>query len=338
MADGFNLAQIEEMVNETTFGAEFYKQALLPNDTFAFAAMHGDVLVNAKMDQYKLPELESTATIQASDCGQNSVDETTFKQSELNMVGIKIEGEFCPQKVEPYFLAMQLPAGQHYENFNPLQARIVERVGQQISKKMGIFPWYGPTGADTVTYNESWLDQLRDATGIVVGSTTITSGGNAGTDAAGAFNVVTALIAKFLDNADTAGEVYQDGLIRVAVSPKVANLYFENYRKLFGDNTVVPAMQQLADGRITGWMHPGTRVEIVIQSALGLTHDVVISRRTNLVLAFDLASDASRLDLWYDKTDDLIYWRLKAKLGTGIRSITNPNVAAPNILYWGAAS
>jgi hypothetical protein len=338
MADGFNLSQIEEMVNETTFGAEFYKQAVMSNDTFAFAARHGEVLTNAKMDEYKLPELESTATLQNSDCGQNSVDETTFKQADLKMVGIKIEGEFCPQKLEPYFLAMQLPAGQHYENFNPLQARIVERVGQKISEKMGIFPWQGPTGTDTLTYTTSWLDQLRAATGIVVGTSTITSGGSAGTDAAGAFNVVEALIAKFLANAYAAGEVFQDGSLAVAMSPKVVNLYFQNYRKLFGGDTIVPSMQILADGRLTGWYHPGTRVEIVVQNALGISGDVVITRKSNLVLAFDLASDSTRLDLWYDKTDDLIYWRLKTKMGTGIHSITNPNVAKPNILYWGAAS
>ena len=85
-------------------------------------------------------------------------------------------------------------------------------------------------------------------------------------------------------------------------------------------------------------MHPGTRVMCVKQNALGLEGDIVATRKGNLVLAFDLASDATRVDLWYDKTDDLIYWRLKAKIGAGIRSITNPSITKPNIVYWGAAS
>ena len=337
MADGFNLSQISEMINETEFGNLFYKKALLTNDTFAFAQSHGEVLTGAKMDNYKLPSLESSATIQASDCGQNSVDETTFTQTNLEMVSIKIEGEFCPQKLEPYFLAQGLPAGQHYEGFNPLEAQIVERTAQQIGRKMGIFPWYGPTGADSVTYTESWMDQLRDATGVVAGSTTITSGGSTGADAAGAFNVVQTLIDKFLANADSAGEVYEQDAIQIAMSPAVINLYFQNYRKLFGDNTVVPAMESLAAGSTVGFYHPGTLVRIVKQNALGITNDVVASRKGVLVLAFDLASDATSIKMWYDQTDDLIYWRLKAKIGTGIRDLTSFNIK-PAITYWGAAS
>jgi hypothetical protein len=337
MADGFNLSQISEMINETEFGNLFYKKALLSNDTFAFAQSHGEVLTGAKMDNYKLPSLESSATIQASDCGQNSVDETTFTQTNLEMVSIKIEGEFCPQKLEPYFLAQGLPAGQHYEGFNPLEAQIVERTAQQIGRKMGIFPWYGPTGADSVTYTESWMEQLRDATGVVAGSTTVNNGGTNGTDAQGAFNVVQTLINKFLANPDSAGEVYEDGAISVAMSPQALNLYFQNYRTLYGDNTVIPNMASLAAGSTTPFYHDGTLVRIVKQNALGLEGDIVASRKGVLVLAFDLASDATSIKMWYDQTDDLIYWRLKAKIGTGIRDLTSFNVK-PAITYWGAAS
>jgi len=51
------------------------------------------------------------------------------------------------------------------------------------------------------------------------------------------------------------------------------------------------------------------------------------------VLAFDLASDATNLQLWYDQTLDVIMWRLRLKMGTAWRGIN-----AQNVNYWGAAS
>jgi hypothetical protein len=180
------------------------------------------------------------------------------------------------------------------------------------------------------------MDLIRD--GIApVGTTTPTSGGATGGDPEGAYNIVDALIQVFIDNADAAGLVYEEDELVVKGSPKFMDLYWKNYRKLFGENIVTPELVRLAEGsaQTLGFIHPGTRVSVVKQNALGLTHDVVITRRDNQVLAFDMMGDTTRTDLWYDKKDDLIYWRLKAKVGTSVHSFTT---APPNIAYWGAAS
>lgn len=330
---GFNLGGLTEMINETEFGDKFYFDALMENDTFAFAQQYGEVLTGAKMDNYKLPRFDVTATLQdGSGCGQNSVDQTTFAQTTLKMVPVKIEGQFCASELEPYFLAKGLPAGQHYTEFNPLEANILMRLKEQIAKKMGIFPYYGPTGSDTVTYTDPWIELLQAAFGINVGTATPTSGGSAGTDAAGVFNIVEALADVFYSNIDTAADA-NNGNIVVTMAPKEARLYFQNYRKLFGDNTVVPVMQQLATGNYSTWTHPGTQITIATQNALGTSHEIIAQRKENQVLAFDLQSDATKILLWYDINDDLIKWRLKCKLGTAWRALN-----AQNINYWGTAS
>lgn len=336
--DGFDLSGLTEDVNQRAFGIDFWHQALLANNTMAFAAQHGEIKTGMKQDTYKMPLLEAPVALQEAGCGAEADTVATVTQREMKMVGVQAAGQFCPQELEPYFLADFIPTGQNNEDFNPLQSAIVARIQEEIAKKMAIFPWYGPTGSDTVTYTTSWLGQLRSAINIVMGSSTITAGGSVGTDAAGAYNVVDALIQPFLNNSDTAGLVYTDNELVVAMSPFVVDLYFKNYRTRFGDHNITPSYETLANGvAMGGWFHPGTRVRVVVQNALGRTQDVVITRRRNLVLGFDLAADATGMKLWYDINTDLIKWRMKAKLGTGIRSIT-PSSSTPNILYWGAAS
>ena len=330
---GFDLDGLSALVNETEFGALFYQDALMGNDTFAFAQQYGQVLTGAKNDTYKLPTMSATATVQSGDgCGHNEVDEVTFEQTTLNMVNIKIEGQFCPQTLEPYYLASTLPAGQHYSGLGSLQANIIAEVQRQIAKKMAILPYYGPTGSDTVTFANHWMKLLEDASGINVGATTPTNGGSAGADPQGVFNIVESLCDVYYNNADTAADA-NNGNIVISMSPKHMRFYFQNYRKLFGDHTVVPVMQQLANGNYSTWTHPGTSITIASQNALATENQIIASRKGNQVLAFDLATDATRLDLWYDKTDDLIYWRQRCKLGTAWRAID-----AANVNYWGAAS
>lgn len=330
---GFNLSGLTEMINETEFGDKFYFDALMQNDTFAFARQYGEVLTGAKMDTYKLPRFDVTATLQdGSGCGQNSVDQTTFAQTTLTMVPIKIEGQFCASELEPYFLAAGLPAGQNYTQFNPLEANIIMRLKEQIAKKMGIFPYYGPTGSDTVTYANPWVELLQAAFGINAGTATPNNGGTSGTDTNGVYNIVETLAGLFYANPDTAADA-NNGNIVVSMSPYDAWLYWQNYRTRWGLQNITPALQQLATGSYQTWTHPGTNISIATQNALGTGREIIASRKQNQVLAFDLESDATKILLWYDINDDLIKWRLRVKVGTAWRALN-----AQNINYWGTAS
>lgn len=336
---GFDLAELTALVNEQEFGLDFYQQAVMDNDTFAGARLNGQVLTGAKNDKYKLPIMEGTATLKdGSECGFTPTDQTTFDQTDLNMQAITIQGQFCVRELEPFWLASGLPAGQHYQSLGVLEANILDETARQIADKMALFPWYGPTGSDTVTYADSWIEQLQGGTGISLGTGPVTDGGVNGTDAAGAYNVVEAIKAVFRNNRHTAKEIF-NGNIAIEMSPAAADLYWINYRKLFGDNTIIPAFQQLADGNgLAGWTHPGTRIQITIQGALGLSGHIVGFRRRNKVLAFDLESDATRLELGMDQYREYIWWKQRVKMGTAWRQITNPATATPNVVYYGPAS
>lgn len=331
---GFNLDALTQLVNETEFGTKFYKGPLLSNNTFTTTKKYGEVLTGAKNNHYKLPALEATATLKdGSDCGFTPTDESTITQSDLYMQDITVQGQFCIRKLEPFWLASSLPAGQHYQNgFNPLEANLLNRVEQQLGKKMAVFPYYGPTGADTVTYPYNWVAQLKGATGIVVASTATTNGGSAGTDAQGAWNRIEALKNLFLADVDTAGEVMEGG-IYVEISPVVANFYYENMRTLFGQDTVAVLQAQFAAGGLREWNHPGTMMKVVVVNALGVGNEIIAGREQNKVLAFDLESDATRLEMGMDQYREWIWWKARVKVGTAYHSLI-----ARDIRYYGAAS
>jgi hypothetical protein len=338
----FNLSALVADIDTQSFGIDFWTQALLENNTMSMVGRYGEIKTGVKKDTVQLPLLSAPVTLVAAGCGDEAGPVPAITTREMKMVGFKASGEFCPHELEEFYTADYIPAGQHYTDFQPLQNAIVNELTRNIAKKMAIFPWYGPTGTDTVTYAEAWMDQLNDASNIWVGGAAINDGGANGTDVNGAYNVAQALIAKFLANADAAGEVYEDEQIIIGIAPSAVDLYFRNYQTLYGTHNITPSYEILANGQaLGGWFHPGTRVRIVIQNALGVGGQMVAFRRGNLVLGVDLASDITTMKLWYSQDDDLVKWRMKAKIGTGIRSITNANLPAtiaPNIVYWSAAS
>jgi len=332
---GFDLAALTEHVNETKFGLDFYKYPLMENNTFTTTSRIGSILTGAKNDKYKLPTIAQTATLKdGSDCGFAPTDQTTFDQTDLFMQSVMVTGQFCVRELEPFWLAAGLPAGQHYQNgFNPLEANILSEVERALAKKMAVYPYYGPTGSDTVTYPYNWLALLKGATGINVATTATTNGGSAGTDAQGAWNRVEALKNLFLANADTAAEVMDGGIV-ITVSPYVASLYYENLRTLYGQNTLVPVQAQMDAGNMSAWTHPGSGIKVIVVNALGAGANEIIAQRVrNQVLAFDLQSDATRIEMGMDQYREYIWWKVRVKMGTAFRSL-----ADTDIRYYGAAS
>lgn len=333
---GFDLSALTELVNEQEFGTLWYKEPLMQNNTFVATDMHGQVLTGAKNNEYKLPTMESTATVKdGSECGFTPTDQTTIDQTDLSMVALTIQGQFCVREIEPYFMAAGLPAGQHYTGFNPLEAQMLARIAEQIGKKMAIFPYYGPTGSDTATYATPWVSQLETATGIVTATGNGTNGGSAGTDAAGVWNRVEAMKNSLLADADSAQGVFTDGEYVIEMSPYDASLYFENMRTLFGQDTVTPLQVQFNAGSFAQWIHPGTRIKCIVVNALQTqaTRNIICWRKQNKVLAFDLRSDATRLEMGMDQYREFIWWKWRCKMGTGIRAAN-----AQNVLYTGDAS
>lgn len=336
---GFDLSQLTELVNETDLRSDFWMESVLSNDTFAFVNQYGTVYTGLKNDHYKLPTMDVTATLKdGSSCGFTPTDQATPDQTDLYMASITVQGQFCVRELEPYVLGLDLPAGQHYTGFNPLEQAILNRLAEQVAKKLAIFPYYGPTGSDTISYSYDWATLLEGASGTFFGNSgtpaAITNGGTDGTTATGVFNVVEAILDEFYGDPDTAADA-NGGNIICSMSPNAARLYFQNYRTLHGGNNVnmTPVATQLAQGRYSAWQHDGTGVTIVTQNALGTEDQIIVQKKGNQTLAFDLTSDATRIEMGMDQYREYIWWKVRVKMGSAWRS-----TAASSVRWFGAAS
>jgi hypothetical protein len=240
-----------------------------------------------------------------------------------------VRDQICVHGLEDYYTAQGLAAGQHYVGLGAFEAGIFSDVARQTGKAIGNEMWNG--GSNWIT--SGWIDLLYAATGIEVGaSATPTAGGSAGTDAAGVFNIVEALVDQARTDVDFGSDV-SAGNVVVVMSPKEYSFYFQNYRKLFGDNLITPGLQFLADGSAAPVYHPGSRVEIVQQNFLTGTGTVILTRKKNFVVALDLESDLGAMKMGMDQYEEFIWWKFRFKAGVGIRDIS-----ANSVLYYGPAS
>jgi hypothetical protein len=176
------------------------------------------------------------------------------------------------------------------------------------------------------------LDQLYDAFGINAGTTTPTAGGTAGTDAQGVYNIVETLVNSWIGDEDLAQEI-QNGNVAIWMSPLDVKYYFTNYKTLFGDNPWATQQLSLLDGGAQSFIHSGTNVRIYSEPGLTSSRAIIMFRKGNPTLGFDLESDNNKLKFGLDEHEENIWYTLRTKIGVAWRAID-----ANNVKYWGSAS
>lgn len=310
----------------------FFTDAIAANDVLPFVKSYGDFIPGVKADSYKLRRLSTSLTIaDGSTCftDPDGNNDSTITERTLTLKKGLLRDTICPTDMEAYYTHQGLTAGQHYMGIGAFQAGIMADIAKNAGKAIGNEMWNG--GANWIT--SGWIDQLYAAINIEIGgSTTPTAGGSAGTDAEGAFNIVQTLVDTFMADVDTASEVASGNVVCV-MSPKEYNFYFQNYRKLFGDNIITPGLQSLAGGSLAPVYHPGTRVEIVVQNFLTGTGTIILTRKGNFALALDLESDFTDIKMGMDQYDEKLWWKMRFKGGVGINDIS-----ANSVIYYGPAS
>lgn len=311
----------------------FFTDAIASNDVLPFVRQYGDFIPNVKADSYKLRRLSSTVAIADGATCLTDLDgnnDSTITDRTITLKKGVISDLICPHDGwETYWTHQGMTAGQHYTGIGRFEAGIMADIAKQAGKAIGNEMWNG--GSNWIT--SGWIDQLYAATGIETGgSTAPTAGGSAGTDAEGAFNAVQTLVDAVMADVDFGSDA-RAGNVIVVMSPKEYSFYFQNYRKLFGDNLITPGLQVLANGTFAPVYHPGTRIEIVVQNFLTGTGTIIITRKGNFAVALDLEADFSRLEMGMDQYNEKLWWKMRFKGGVGINDIS-----ANSLLYYGPAS
>jgi hypothetical protein len=190
--------------------------------------------------------------------------------------------------------------------------------------------WTGSTNF----ISSGWTDLIYAANfgASNVGTSTPTSGGSAGTDAAGVYNICVSLLNAAIADVDFASEIISGNAV-IVMSPQEFLLLQQNYTKLYGGNTLVPALDTLNAGTFQAITFPGTRVTVVTQNFLTGTGTIILSRRGNFVAALDLESDFTNIVMGLDQYQENIWWKFRFKAGVGFRDLSGNSIK-----YWGPAS
>ena len=328
-----SFSELSALPDETRL--TFFTDAIAANDVLPFVRSYGDYITGVKADSYKLRRLSTSLTIaDGSNCftDPDGNNDSTISERSITLKKGLIRDVICPQDGwETYYTHQGMTAGQHYTGIGAFQAGILADIAKNAGKAIGNEMWNG--GSNWIT--SGWVDQLLAATGIETGGSTTptpTAGGSAGTDPAGVFNICQLLVDTVMADVDFGFEA-RSGNVIIVMSPQEFNFYFQNYRKLFGDNLVTPGLAQLSTGAETGVYFPGTKIEIVVQNFLTGTGVIVITRKGNFAVALDLEADMSDIKMGMDQYDEKMWWKMRFKGGVGINDIS-----ANSLLYYGPAS
>ena len=323
-------------VQEERFALDFYTQAVQQNDVLPFVSQVGMFIPGVKEDTIKLPNLSAVVGIaDGAACAGTDFDDgndTTITQSSVSLTKGVVKDSFCihSEGFETYVTAVALQSGQNYTNLGALESGILNEINRKLAKRLAQNFWSGNSSPDTWTFN-GWLDQLYAATmgSAIIGSTTPTAGGSAGTDAAGVYNIVQALIDAAMADVDFASDV-QMGNVYIVMSPKEKEFLRQNYLKLYGQAMPTPGLESLQNNVFAPIVFPGTNIPIYTQSSLTGTGTIIMSRKGNQVLAVDNASDFTNLDLWLADDHDTLRWKFRFKMGVGWRDLSGTSIK-----YWG---
>ena len=333
---------------ERRFGADFWKNALQGNDMIEYVQRFGLLIPTVKEDTIKLPTISAAVGISDGSTCDDDFDkgnDTTIGQTSISLVKGLVQDEICPHDdFETYYTAAGMPAGQKYEGLGAWEAAIIDEIMRTLAPRYANNAWNGNSAPDTWTFS-GWLDQLFAATmgtfnassnvdGGIVGSTAPTSGGSAGTDAEGVYNICEALVQAALTSKNF-GTAIANGQCHIAMSPLHKEFMRQNYQKRFG-----LAMPEIATGlaglqnNMNGAFNfPGWNVPVITQSALTGENAIILSVNGNASLAIDTVGDLTSMKMWYSDDFDKLRWKLRFKMGAGWRALNGRNIK-----YWGTTT
>ena len=336
-------------VNEQRFASLFWRDSLLANDVMPYVQQYGLVVPGVKENTFTLQQLTSTVGIESgvgcSDDFDNSND-STITQRQITLVKGRIKDAICPHDdFETYYTALQMPAGQHYRDLGPWQGPLMGSLMEKTGKRIGYNLWQGNQSGDTWSF-DGLYDQLLAAnmgtynsgsnpTGGIVGTGTIDGTTNATT---GAYYICQNLIQAALTSRSVGGKDFasdiRSGNAHIVLNPLTMELLRQSYVAVTGTGMpdVYVGVNGLQNNVQAPFRFPGWNIPIVIQNFVP-DNFIGLVRNGNPVVAFDLESDLTSMEVWQADDHQTIRWMTAFKIGVGWNELTGNAIK-----YFGATT
>jgi len=261
----------------------------------------------------KINLMDVDVTMQAdSGCTFDQSGNLTYTQREIDAKPVKINMEFCPKKLEGFYLRSQLAPGAIQDSM-PFEEQFSNYLVEKIQDEIEKIIWQG--NATTGSGNLAMFD------GLLIPAATLATDCN--TTAYG--TALTALAME--DMVEAVQRVYA-----LTPSAAVAQNDFKIFCgldkfRLFASALSNGAGMTSGGGQLASYqsdfdplrmIFPGTNIEVVGVNGLTGLNGVYGASLSNLVLGLDLEEDSSNLEIWYSKDNRTIRVACEFIMGTQI--------------------
>ena len=245
-----------------------------------------------------------------SGCSITASGDVTFTNRNITVAPITYLDSFCMKDLTAKWTQILLKAGNSETEDMTFESQIADMIMASIMETDETADWQGDTGSGNEYLNKyDGLIKTIDAGSAVDGNTgsetAITSGasGNADTIVTAMCNARPAVLKTKTDQVMFCGTDFFDAYVDTLAAKNL----FHVDATAWEDYTM----------RI-----PGKNVQLVGVHGLDSTNRLFLSRTDNLILGFDLENDEEQFDMWYEKLEDQVYYRVKYKRGLQVAYLT----------------
>jgi hypothetical protein len=239
-----------------------------------------------------------------SGCSPTASGDVVFSNRDITVGQITYFSGFCMKDLIPKYTQILLRAGNAETEDMAFEAEVADSIIKTIMEHNEVADWQGDTASANVYINRyDGLIKTIDAAATAVSgntsaATSITSGASGNVD-----SLVNAM-------ANARPAKVKSALNQVLfVGQDTFDKYVDtlNAKNLFNVDA-------------TSWANysvsiPGKNITLVGVVGLDGTNRMFLGTQENFFLGFDLQNDEEEFDMWYEKKDDKVYYRVKFKRG-----------------------
>ena len=239
-----------------------------------------------------------------SGCSPTASGDVVFSNRDITVGQITYFSGFCMKDLIPKYTQILLRAGNAETEEMAFEAEVADSIIKTIMEHNEVADWQGDTASANVYINryDGLIKIIDAATTAVDGNTSaataITSGASGNVD-----SLVNAM-------ANARPAKVKSALNQVLfVGQDTFDKYVDtlNAKNLFNVDA-------------TSWANysvsiPGKNITLVGVVGLDGTDRMFLGTQENFFLGFDLQNDEEEFDMWYEKLEDKVYYRVKFKRG-----------------------
>ena len=250
--------------------------------------------------------MDDSVVYQAGDCTMTASGDTVFTDRAIAVETLGFMKKFCQKDLAGFWTQLNLRAGAMAEDEElPFEAQIVDYLLALHSNELDKLIWRGnkSTGTGNLAFMNGFRSFLTTGNGCVDLNTSATAS-------------ITNTNAY-----DVFYEVFENSPEAVAESDDFACFTGrENFNKLI-KNLVDLNFFHYSPGEIAEMNEvtvPGTDMVVTKVVGLNTLDNIYTGRASHFIFGTDLTGDLDQFQIFYDKTDDVIYLRSKFRAGVQV--------------------